>query len=131
MRSAHVEIKPLAQMLEDLLYDAGDAGLEVCLAEALCEQGMNWEAVGTEYQQRYKRAVDTVVELRGEPSFAGKAGSPGYPPWLDADEASCWSDAGGIVYVALRSSAESIAMLGGGHPHPVKREAITLLPPAD
>lgn len=126
-----MEIKPLAQMLEDLLYDAGDAGLEVCLAEALCEQGMNWEAVEAEYQQRYRRAVETVVELRGEPTFAGKPGSPGYPSWLQADEVSCWSDAAGIVYVALRSAADSIVMLGGGHPHPVKREAITLLPPAD
>ena len=126
-----MEIKPLAQLLEDLLYDAGDAGLEVCLAEAVQEEGIDWAAVRAEYHQRYQRAVDTVAELRGEPSFTGNADNPGYPPWLEADEASCWSDAAGIVYVALRQGAESIAMLGGGHPHPVKREAITLLPPAD
>ena len=126
-----MEIRPLAQLLEDLLYDAGDAGLEVCLAEAVQEDGIDWPAVRAEYHQRYQRAVDTVAELRGEPSFAGSAGNPGYPPWLEADEASCWSDAAGIVYVALRQGADSIAMLGGGHPHPVKREAITLLPPAD
>ena len=126
-----MEIKPLAQMLEDLLYDAGDAGLEVCLAEAVSEAGMDWEAVRAEYQHRYQRAVDTVAELRGEPSFVGRHGSVGYPTWLDADEASCWSDAAGIVYVALRRSTESICMMGGGHPHPVKREAVTLLPPAD
>jgi adenosyl cobinamide kinase/adenosyl cobinamide phosphate guanylyltransferase len=126
-----VEIKPLAQMLEDLLYDAGDAGLEVCLSEAICETGMDWAAVRAEYQQRYQRAVDIVAELRGEPSFVGRAGGSGYPPWLEAEEASCWSDAAGVVYVALRNSSESISMLGGGRPHPVKREAITLLPPAD
>lgn len=118
-------------MLEDLLYDAGDAGLEICLAEAVREDGSDWEAVRAEYQQRYQRAVDTVTELRGEPTFVGKPGSPGYPAWLDADQASCWSDAAGIVYVAVRSATETIAMLGGGHPHPVKREAVTLLPPAD
>ena len=126
-----MEIKPLAQMLEDLLYDASDAGLEVCLLEAVKEEGVDWDAVKTEYQQRYRRAVDTVTEMRGEPTFSGKAGSPGQPPWLQADQASCWSDAAGIVYVALRNGEETISMLGGGHPHPVKREAVTLLPPAD
>jgi hypothetical protein len=126
-----VEIKPLAQMLEDLLYDASDAGLEVCLLEAVKEEGADWDAVKTEYQQRYRRAVDTVTEMRGEPTFSGRPGSPGYPSWLQADQASCWSDAAGIVYVALRNGEETISMLGGGHPHPVKREAVTLLPPAD
>jgi hypothetical protein len=126
-----VEIKPLAQMLEDLLYDASDTGVEICLAEALREQDMDWEAVRAEYLQRYQRAVESIVELRGEPYFVGKPEAQGYPSWLEADDASCWSDAAGIVYVALRNGSDSIAMVGGGHPHPVKREAITLLPPAD
>lgn len=126
-----MEIKPLAQMLEDLLYDASDDGLEVCLAEAVNEEGSDWDAVRAEYQQRYQRAVASVVEARGEPTFSGRAGSPGYPAWLDADEGSCWSDAAGIVYVALRNGGQTLSMLGGGHPHPAKREAVTLLPPAD
>jgi hypothetical protein len=126
-----VEIKPLAQMLEDLLYDASDAGLEVCLVEAVNEEGSDWEAVRTEYQQRYQRAIASVAELRGAPTFSGRAGTPGYPAWLAADQACCWSDAAGIVYVALRNGEHTISMLGGGHPHPVKREAVTLLPPAD
>lgn len=126
-----MEIKPLAQMLEDLLYDASDAGLEVCLAEAVCEPGVDWQAVHAEYAQRYRRAVDMVAELRGEPTFAGTRGSPGFPSWLDADQSSCWSDAAGIVYLALRNGQETITVVGGGHPHPVKREAITLLPPSD
>jgi hypothetical protein len=126
-----VEIKPLAQMLEDLLYDASDAGLEVCLAEAICEPGVDWSAVHSEYEQRYKRAVDMVAELRGEPTFVGARGANGFPSWLDAEMTSCWSDAAGIVYLALRNGHETIVMVGGGHPHPVKREAITLLPPSD
>jgi hypothetical protein len=126
-----VEIKPLAQMLEDLLYDASDAGIEVCLAEAICEPGTDWSAVRAEYEQRYKRAVDMVAELRGEPTFEGARGSSGFPPWLDAELTCCWSDAAGIVYLALRDGHETIAMVGGGHPHPVKREAVTLLPPSD
>jgi hypothetical protein len=126
-----VEIKPLALMLEDLLYDASDAGLEVCLAEAVCEPGVDWSAVHAEYEQRYQRAVDMVVELRAEPTFVGARGAVGFPVWLDAERTSCWSDAAGIVYLALRNGHDTIAMVGGGHPHPVKREAITLLPPSD
>jgi hypothetical protein len=126
-----VEIKPLAQMLEDLLYDASDDGLEVCLAEAVCDDGSDWDSVRAEYQQRYRRAVEVVCELRGEPQFVGSRHDPGFPTWLVADQATCWSDAAGIVYVGLRDGALTICMVGGGHPHPVKREAITLLPPAD
>ena len=126
-----MEIKPLAQMLEDLLYDASDAGIEVCLAEAVCEPGVDWSAVRAEYEQRYKRAVDMVAELRGEPTFAGPRDTAGFPSWLDADQSSCWSDAAGIVYLAVRNGQETICVVGGGHPHPVKREAITLLPPSD
>lgn len=126
-----MEIKPLAQMLEDLLYDASDAGLEVCLSEAVCEPGADWAAVRAEYEHRYKRAVDMVAELRGEPTFSGPRAALGFPSWLDAEQGSCWSDAAGIVYLALRDGHETISMVGGGHPHPVKREAITLLPPSD
>lgn len=126
-----MEIKPLAQMLEDLLYDASDAGLEVCLAEAICEPGADWSSVRAEYEQRYKRATGLVAELRGEPTFMGERGASGFPSWLDAELASCWSDAAGIVYLALRNGHETIAVVGGGYPHPVKREAITLLPPSD
>jgi hypothetical protein len=126
-----VEIKPLAQMLEDLLYDASDDGLEVCLAEAVCDDGTDWDSVRAEYQHRYERAVNVVCELRGAPNFVGVRYESGFPAWLLADQATCWSDAAGIVYLALRDGALTITMVGGGHPHPAKREAITLLPPSD
>lgn len=126
-----VEIKPLAQMLEDLLYEASDDGLEVCLAEAVCAGGDDVSAVHTEYLQRYRRAVESVCELRGEPSFEGEPRDSGFPSWLQAARVSCWSDAAGIVYVGLREAEGGFSMVGGGHPHPVKREAITLLPPSD
>lgn len=118
-------------MLEDLLYEASDEGLEVCLAEAVCDPSADRGAVRIEYEHRYQRAVDVVSVLRGEPSFRGAAADPGYPLWLLADHATCWSDAAGTVYLALREGPSSIAMIGGGHPHPVKREAVTLLPPSD
>ena len=118
-------------MLEDLLYDASDEGLEVCLAEAVCDKRADRTAVRIEYQHRYQRAVDVVCELRGEPSFRGGSADSGYPPWLRADQATCWSDAAGTVYVGLREGPDSIMMIGGGYPHPVKSQAVTLLPPSD
>ena len=126
-----MEIKPLAQMLEDLLYEASDDGLEVCLAEAVCEDGSDWECILDEYQNRYKRAVNVVCELRGEPTFVGLRHESGFPTWLLADQVTCWGDAAGVVYLALRDGVLSTSIVGGGHPHPAKREAITLLPPSD
>lgn len=126
-----MDIKPLAQVLEDLLYDAGDDGLEICLAEAVSEESPDWEAVQSEYQHRFLRTIDTVAELRGEPHFIGVHGSPEFPAWLEAREVATWSDAAGLIYVALRDGEANIAILGGGRPHPVKREAVTLLPPSD
>jgi hypothetical protein len=127
----HVEIKPLAQMLEDLLYEASDDGIEVCLAEAVCDARADRNAVRIEYQHRYQRAVDTVCVQRGEPSFRGRAADSGYPTWLRADQATCWSDDAGTVYLGLREGPENICMIGGGYPHPVKSQAVTLLPPSD
>jgi hypothetical protein len=118
-------------MLEDLLYEASDEGLEVCLAEAVCDPAADRTAVRIEYQHRYQRAVDVVSVLRGEPNFRGSMADPSYPAWLRAEHATCWSDAAGTVYLALREGPTMIAMIGGGHPHPVKREAVTLLPPSD
>jgi hypothetical protein len=118
-------------MLEDLLYDASDEGLEICLAEAVCEPKVDRGAVRIEYEHRYQRAVDMICELRGEPSFRGAPADAGYPVWLRAYHATCWYDAAGTIYMGLREVADSIAMIGGGYPHPVKREAITLLPPSD
>lgn len=126
-----MEIKPLAQVLEDLLYEASDEGLEVCLAEAVCDAGTDRGAVRIEYQHRYQRAVEVVCVLRGEPNFRGAAADPSYPPWLQCDHATCWNDAAGTVYLALREGPATIAMVGGGRPNPVKREAVTLLPPSD
>ena len=126
-----MEIKPLSQMLEDLLYDASDEGIEVCLAEALCDARSDLGAVRIEYQHRYQRATDVISELRGEPTFRGAPTDAGYPKWLHADHATCWSDAAGTVYLGLREEGNTITMVGGGYPHPVRREAITLLPPAD
>jgi len=55
-----------------------------------------------------------VCELRGEPSFRGGSADSGYPPWLRADQATCWSDAAGTVYLGLREGPDSITMIGGG-----------------
>jgi len=124
-----VEIKPLAQLLEDMLYEANDDGLEVCLAEAVLAASEE-HVLRAEYLQRYSRALLSITEHRGAPWFNGKRGEPGFPEWLKLECASCWSDAAGVIYVGLSSTGGLLRLLGGGRPHPVRREAITLLPSA-
>jgi hypothetical protein len=125
-----VELKPLAQLLEDMLYEAGDDGLEVCLAESPAEASADFSALHTEYALRYARAVQSITEHRGSRSFTGARGDAGWPEWLTLDSASFWSDAAGVIYVGLVSTPRGMKLLGGGRPHPVRPQAITLLPSA-
>lgn len=125
-----MEIKPLAQLLEDMLYEASDEGLEVCLAESSLATSSEEHALRSEYTQRYARALLSITEHRGSPWFSGRRGEPGFPEWLALDTASCWSDAAGVIYIGLAISHGQFRLLGGGRPHPVRREAITLLPSA-
>jgi hypothetical protein len=127
-----VERKPLAQLLEDMLYEGGDAGLEVCLAETASPREADDLTVRDEYARRYRRAVESIEAHRGAVSFSGARGTPGLPEWLEAEYASCWSDAAGVIYVAISraSSDGSMRLIGGGRPHPVRPQAITLLPSA-
>jgi hypothetical protein len=129
-----VELKPLAQLLEDMLYEASDEGLEVCLAESPHESQVSSEdeatALAAEYTLRYARAVQSITEHRGSRSYAGKRGEAGYPDWLQLDSASCWSDAAGVIYVGVVNTGSSYKLIGGGKPHPVRREAITMMPSA-
>ena len=125
-----MELKPLAQLLEDMLYEAGDEGLEVCLAESPAQSSEEPSVLHAEYALRYARAVQSITEHRGSRSFSGAKADLGFPEWLKLDSASCWSDAAGVIYVGLRSGPMGVRLLGGGKPHPVKREAITLLPSA-
>src|SRR5688572_11509015 len=109
-------------MLEDLLHEASDGGLEVCLAETpRPHEAASWEAVREEYELRYRRAVATVRELRGEPTFAGGPHAPGRPLWHHhADHATCWSDEAGLIYVSLCCEADTLRVMGGARPHPVE-----------
>jgi hypothetical protein len=125
-----VELKPLAQLLEDMLYEANDEGLEVCLAESPADARQEPGALATEYTLRYARAVQSITEHRGSRSYSGKAGEPGFPEWLQLDSASCWSDAAGVIYVGIASDPTGVRLVGGGRPHPVRREAITMMPSA-
>ena len=120
----------MAQLLEDTLYEASDEGLEVCLAESTANAAGDELALRTEYAQRYARAVESIAEHRGAPSFSGERGVIGWPEWLQLDAASCWSDVAGVIYVGLVTGPNGARLLGGGRPHPVRREAITLLPSA-
>jgi hypothetical protein len=122
-----VEIQPLAHMLEDLLHEASDDGLDVCLAESPLPDSV---PVQDEYQQRYQTAVEGIEEVRGAPTFAGGPHEPGRPAWHDADHLTCWSDAAGVIYVALTRFEDNVRLTAGARPHPVEREAITLLPPS-
>jgi hypothetical protein len=122
-----VEIQPLAHMLEDLLHEASDDGLDVCLAESPLPDS---PPVQSEYQARYRTAVLGVQELRGQPTFAGGCREAGRPPWHDAEHMTCWSDVAGVIFVALVREPDCVRLMAGARPHPVEREAITLLPPS-
>jgi len=117
-------------MLEDMLYEASDAGLEVGLAESAPDARVIERALEQEYVGRYARAVQSITEHRGAPSFDGSRGDPGFPEWLQLERASCWSDVAGVIYVGLVSGPHGMRLRGGGRPHPVRREAITILPSA-
>jgi len=129
-----VELKPLAQLLEDMLYEASDEGLEVCLAESTLDEKAGspdeTNALAAEYSLRYARAVQSITEHRGSRSYSGKQGEPTFPEWLQLDSASCWSDAAGVIYVGVASGPNGMRLMGGGRPHPVRREAITMMPSA-
>ena len=129
-----MELKPLAQLLEDMLYEASDEGLEVCLAESPLERPGDTDeharALASEYALRYARAVQSITEHRGARSYAGKRGEAGYPEWLQLDSASCWSDAAGVIYVGVVHGASGLKLMGGGRPHPSRPQAITMMPTA-
>jgi hypothetical protein len=125
--AALVEIQPLAYMLEDLLHEASDDGLEVCLAES---PHCDLPGVQEEYGLRYQTAIETVVETRGQSTFTGGPREPGRPRWHMAEHMTCWSDPTGVIYVALVREPECVRIVAGARPHPVEREAITLLPPS-
>lgn len=126
-----MELKPLAQLLEDMLYEATDEGLEVCLAETPYESAESRSALHAEYALRYARAVQAITEHRGSRFFSGARGDVGFPEWLRLESASCWSDAAGVIYVGISNDLDGTKLVGGGRPHPVRREAITLLPGAE
>ena len=126
-----MELKPLAQLLEDMLYEATDEGLEVCLAETPTGAPEELSALQNEYALRYARAVQAITEHRGSRFFIGTRGDVGFPDWLKLDSASCWSDAAGVIYVGISTSITGTRLVGGGKPHPVRKEAITILPGAE
>jgi hypothetical protein len=126
-----VDIQPLPELLEELLHDASDDGLEVCLASSGELPEAQLDAVASEYVLRFERALGTVVAQRGEPSFRGAADSPDFPVWADAAELGLWSEPAGLIYVALRERGAGMQLVAGARPHPIGRDTITLLPPSD
>src|SRR5690606_17220416 len=72
-----VDIQPLAEMLEDLLREASEAGGEVYLAETSLEPTADHEALHTEYEHRHQRAVAAVCEARGPAQFEGPGAEAG------------------------------------------------------
>ena len=85
--------------------------------------------VQEEYQRRYRTAIEGISLTRGAATFSGGPRDPGRPAWHDAEHMSCWSSNAGVIYVMLVQEAECIRICAGARPHPVEREAITLLPP--
>jgi hypothetical protein len=113
-------------MLQDLLDEANDDGLDVCLAESPLAESL---AVQEEYQRRYRTAVEGISQVRGAPTFSGGHREPGRPNWHDAEHMSCWAAGAGVIFVSLVQEADAIRVLAGARPNPVERDAITLLPP--
>jgi hypothetical protein len=125
-----VDQQPLAQLLEDLLHEASDNGLEVTLSAAYSVPPTERLAVEGEYVQRYARAVHAVNHVRGPASFSGTPRDMNYPPWHRAQRLTTWTDVNGIVYVGLAELDGYPCIVAGARPHPFERETITLLPPA-
>jgi sugar phosphate isomerase/epimerase len=123
--------QPLAHLLEELLNETSDDGLEVILVAAASVPPAEREAVDAEYRDRYTRAVRSVAQVRGAPTFSGQPGELGYPEWHRAPWMTTWANATGIVYVALGDLDGGPAIVAGARPHPYERETITLLPPGD
>ena len=65
-----------------------------------------------------------------QPTFAGGCREPGRPAWHYAEHMTCWSDGAGVIYVAIVREPDCVRLVAGARPHPVEREAITLLPPS-
>ncbi len=126
-----VQRTPLALLLEDLLHEASDQGLEVTLACASAIPPRERVAVEAEYVKRYHRAVQAVADIRGAPSFAGTQYDNNYPVWHRAPRLTTWADGNGIIYVALTESEGYPCLVGGARPHPYERDTVTLLPPGD
>jgi len=125
-----VDVQSLPEMLDELLHDAGDGGIEVCLSHAATVPPPERDAVSEEYALRYARAVEAMGKERGAPEFNGCPTDHTYPPWHRATQLCYWSSASGFVYVALCEEANSIKLVAGAKPHPFERETITLMPPA-
>lgn len=128
--STTVDVQSLPEMLDELLHEAGDEGIEVCLSQAATVPPPEREAVAEEYSHRYARAVEAMGKERGIPEFSGKPTDQDYPRWHRAARLSYWSSASGFVYVALCEEATSMRLVAGARPHPFGRDTITLLPPA-
>lgn len=126
-----MEIKPLAEMLEDLLYETEDDDFSVCLAEAPLQDPSEREAVCAEYRVRYSRAVAAVRSQRGDPSYEGAPQDEASLVWIDACEVAVWADRAGDLYVARVEQADSVRVVAGGRPSRHEPNAPTVLPPGD
>jgi hypothetical protein len=126
-----VEIRALADLLEDLLYNPAEAGEDLHLAEATSVAVADLAALREEYELRYARAVAAVSELRGEPSFAGATTDPGFPLGLGCDQATCWQGPAGVIYVGLSCKQDGFLLLGGARGRATVRDIATLPPPAN
>ncbi|MFT3927222.1 MAG: hypothetical protein QM778_32045 [Myxococcales bacterium] len=125
-----MEIRPLAELLEDLLLTADEGGAEIQLAQAVSAENDDFLVLREEYEQRYARAVAGVRELRGEPTFAGSAGEHGFPSGLRGEHASCWVGPHGMIYLALDAGPGSFVLVGGARAaRSGRRDQPTLQPP--
>ncbi len=125
-----MDLQTLPDMLDELLHEAGDDGIEVCLSQAATVPPPERDAVAQEYEQRYARAVAAMGQERGPPTFVGSPKDLDYPVWHRGSRLSYWQSATGFVYVALCQEVSSIKLVAGARPHPFERDTITLLPPA-
>jgi hypothetical protein len=126
-----VEIQPLAEMLEDLLREASEAGGEVYLAEAALGPNDDREALRTEYEHRYQRAVAAVSETKGPPQFEGPGQEANQALLSHCERAASWPIPTGFIYVGLIYLDASCAVVGGAAPHAPPQAIETLLPPPD